>query len=368
MTRSHAVVASLLLVLAAALSQVGSARTADLWTINSNPVWSPDGTSVAWAEVSPNGSRYRIETAAATAMSTPQTVYSAKAVDGDCCHSLTWARSGRFIFISNFTLLSVPVTGGRATVLFHGSTPGYLLSPNQETVVVVDGCACGHATDKIAFVNVFGGAAHELPVAKNVSEDPVAFSPDGTQLVFSVATHSPTTDQWSNRHLMEVHVGGGAPVPLAKSGILGAQYVTTHMTPVAWSPNGNWIAAWLRTTSSLRLITIDTQSGRTILAAPPAPWIQGSSPVLWSPDSTRLAFEATLRLGNNFKASLATVAPDGTNRKVFWNRASNLTVVNEAPAWSPDSSKLLFLAQTASGDPPEVLTAGANGGTITRIH
>src|SRR5581483_12297432 len=195
--------------------------SADLWTISSNPVWSPDGRSVVWAGVNQAGNRYRIETAPAAAMSTPHTIYSSKPFPGGCCGPLTWTRSGRILYIANFTLLSVPASGGRPTLLFRGSTPDYILSPNQETVVVVDGCECGHATDKIAFVNVRGGAPRFLPVARNVSDDPVAFSPDGTELVFSSATLSRTTSQWSHFQLMAVHVGGGTPVPLAKSGIIG---------------------------------------------------------------------------------------------------------------------------------------------------
>src|SRR5579871_1307147 len=177
--RTHVGVALALVLLGIGLTRAAYAGDAGVWTVASNPVWSPDGASVAWGEISPDGSRYRIETAAATAGSAPRTVYSGKAIDGDCCHALTWTRSGRFLFISNFTLLSLPVRGGRPTALFHRSTSEYLLSPNEETAAVVDGCACGHAPDKIAFVNVRGGVPRELPVAKNLSDDPVTFSPDG---------------------------------------------------------------------------------------------------------------------------------------------------------------------------------------------
>lgn len=362
--------ALVLFALASVLAEVSSASSADLWTISSNPVWSPDGTSVAWGEVSPAGDRYRIETAAATAMSTPHTIYSSKAVDGDCCHSLAWTRSGRILYIANFALLSVPATGGKPTVLFRKSTPEYMLSPNQETVVVVDGCGCGHDTDRIAFVNVRGGAPHELPVAKNVSDDPLTFSPDGTELVFSTAALNRTTSVGSHYQLMAVHVGGGTPVPLAKSGIIGAQFLTGRLGSPTWSPDGSRIAAWRLTRSAARLITIDTHSGRTVVAAPPGTeaWA-----VSWSPDSSRLAYAATLRLGNDAQQALATVDPDGANRKEFWNRASNLYYETdssaEPPAWSPDSSKLLFLARTGGdGGPLEILAVRADGGGFARIH
>lgn len=363
-------IALFLALLAGVLTQAGPASSADSWAVSSNPVWSPDGRSAAWAEVSPAGNRYRIVTAAAAAMSTPRTIYSSKPFPGGCCGSLTWTRSGRILYIANFTLLSVPATGGRPTVLFRGSTPQYMLSPNQETVVVVDGCACGHNTDRIVFVDARGGPPHVLPVSKNVSDDPVTFSPDGTELVFSTATLNRTTSTWSHAHLMAVHVGGGAPVPLAKSGIVGARFLTGHMTSPDWSPDGSRIAAWLPSASAIRLVTIDTHSGRATVVTPPG--TQGQA-VSWSPDSSRLAYAATLRLGNDAQQALATVSPDGTGRRLFWNRGSSLYYESESsgepPAWSPDGNKLLFLARTGGdGGPLEILTVRANGSGFTRIH
>lgn len=365
-TATRAVKGILLLgVVVGVLTQAGSARSADLWTVSSNPVWSPDGTSVAWAEVSPAGTRYRIETAAAASLSTPHTIFSSKPFPGGCCGPLRWTSSGRILFIANFTLFSIPVTGGTPTVLFSRSTSDYVLSANQETAAVVDGCDCGHATDKIALVNVSGGTTRELSGPKNVSYDPVSFSPDGTQLVFTTARHNPTTDGWSDFHFMAVQVRGGTPVPLAASGLVGARFVTAHMSSPVWSPDGNWISAWLLTSTTVRLITIDTHTGRATSAAPPR--TQGSSPLAWSPDSSRLAYEATLRLGNNAQFAVATVDPNGTARTVFWSGSSKFYEAS-AFAWSPDSSKLLFFVRLGESGPVQLITAAADGSGFMRIH
>ena len=67
------------------------------------------------------------------------------------------------------------------------------------------------------------------------------------------------------------------------------------------------------------------------------------------------------------------VSPNGTDRKLFWNRDSNLYYESESsgepPAWSPDSSKLLVLARSGGdSDPLEILMVGADGSGITRVH
>jgi len=369
-TATLVTIALLLAALAGVLTDDGSARGDDSWTIGSNPVWSPDGTSVAWAEVNAAGNRYRIETAVVSPAAPPHTIFTSKPFPGGCCDPLTWTRSGRILYVANYTLLSVPATGGRPKVLFRGSTPGYILSPNQETVAVIDGCGCGHDTDRIAFGEVRGGSLQELPVAKNVSDDPVTFSPDGTELVFSVATLDRATSTWSHSHLMTVHVGGGTPVPLARSGILGARFLTARMTPAAWSPDGSWIAAWHPTASSTRLVTIDTRTGRSNVVAPAGTQAWAVS---WAPDSSRLAYAATLRLGKDAQQALATVAPDGTGRTLFWKRGSRLYYETdssgEPPAWSPDGSALVFLARTGGESAPlEILTVKADGTGLTRIE
>ena len=66
-----------------------------------------------------------------------------------------------------------------------------------------------------------------------------------------------------------------------------------------------------------------------------------------------------------------TVDPQGTHRTVLWNDPS-LHYLNEDsldwPQWSPDGSKLVFMARSGPGYPPiQIWTVGADGSGLARI-
>ena len=93
-------------------------------------------------------------------------------------------------------------------------------------------------------------------------------------------------------------------------------------------------------------------------------------PVSWAPDSSRLAYAATLRLGNNARFAVATADPNGTNRIVSWSLGSKLNYARLwGLAWSPDSTELLFLVRDGGDNGPlEIAMARADGSGITEIH
>lgn len=68
----------------------------------------------------------------------------------------------------------------------------------------------------------------------------LAFSPDGTQLVFSRSSW----DGWNAGQpaVLAISLAGGGSVPLAQSGIAGASLVPNDAAQVQWSPDGNWVA------------------------------------------------------------------------------------------------------------------------------
>ena len=88
----------------------------------------------------------------------------------------------------------------------------------------------------------------------------------------------------------------------------------------------------------------------------------------WSPDSTRLAYACC---SNHQNQQFFTVSPDGTHRTLLW-KSPSLHYLSEdsvdRPQWSPDGSKLVFLARTGPGYPPiQVWIVGADGTGLKRI-
>src|SRR5262249_50285438 len=97
----------------------------------------------------------------------------------------------------------------------------------------------------------------------------------------------------------------------------------------AWSPDGSWIAyragTWDRA-RGLYVVRPDGK-GRTQLSARE---IDGTTPITWSPDGTRVAFTTCLPT-----CEVRTVGLDGTGDQVIGAAIG--------PAWSPDGSRLAWL-------------------------
>ena len=327
--------------------------SADAPPIVTNPTWSPDGTQIAIAYT--GAAKYRIVTTPAFGTGPTRIVYSAKNTEG-CCDPMLWAAGGRILFIENFTLTSLPTAGGKPAKLFS-STPQFILSPNGATAAVDDGCACGGAPDAIGLVNVRGGKPLVIPKPARAEDVIDGFSPDGTELVFSRGSLTGKT----TAKLMAEHVGGGAPVPLGKSALIGASFIPAGATDVQWSPDGRWIAFVL----GLKLEVVSTAGD-----APPKVLAThfGADAFSWSPDSTRLAYGCC---SNHQNQQFFTVAPDGTHPTVLWTNPSLHYISEDSvdrPQWSPDGSKLVFLARSGPGYPPiQVWTVGADGTGLKRI-
>jgi Tol biopolymer transport system component len=325
-----------------------------------NPTWSPDGSEIAFVYV---GSSYQCRIVAASAVTggSRRTLYAGRAADGSC-GQIRWAAGGRILFIANYTLMSVPATGGKPTRLFS-STPWFILSPNGKTAAFENGAGQESAPDAIGLVDVRGGKPLAVPKPKNATDSIAGFSPDGSELVF-VRFPFPyrrcLASCPSGGRLMVEHLGGGVPVPLSKSGLIGASALPANAHQAQWSPDGHWIA-FIR---NLKLEVVSTAGGSPRVLSTPF-----GANFSWSPNSALIAYVG----GSNHPTQhLMTVDPHGAHRSNVLGSKRSLRYISEDsldwPQWSPDGSKLVFIARTGLGYPPtEIWIARADGHGLTRI-
>jgi Tol biopolymer transport system component len=227
---------------------------------------------------------------------------------------------------------------------------GFILSPNRKYAAVVVEIDCGDPHTCSYALDLVKVARGQEPRVVATEEDslPLAFSPDDRQLVFR-----------SHLGLMAVRLAGGEPVPLAQSGLPGASLVPSDVTQVQWSPDGRWVTYIENDFSAddqrLEVVaTTGTSAPRDL-----ATCSIGDLRFSWSPTSRLVAYDCT-----DQKGGFMTVRPDGTHL-VNLLKGRKLVYAGYAPQWSPDDSRLLFVAG-AFPFAGHVWTVRPNGRDLTR--
>ena len=184
------------------------------------------------------------------------------------------------------------------------------------------------------------------------------WSPDGTAIAYL------GTDPFAGGSVLSViEVDAGEPLELSEDG-----------SPASWSPDGQRIAFMsvpgLDTSfevppGELRIVNADGSGLETLAdAAPFAP------PPAWSPDGSRLAFVALAEGADPGSFDVETVI---AVHDLGTGETSVLAAVDGAglgePTWSPDGETIAFTIMTASllGSSGALATVTATGGPITRV-
>lgn len=355
------------------------------------PTWSPDGKQIAFAytthQFSPAG-RYRI---VRTSSKPGGKIHTVLASNGECCSALQWEPGGRFLLDPSGGLKTLPVQGGKPKRIEFMScgtdrnswgcaTAGLVVAPNHEYAATLTSPdpTDPHSPYGIGLVRLQPG---EKPVvlasqltaeeSSGVLDSALAFSPDGTQLVFSRSSW----DGWNAgpASLMAISLTGGASVPLAQSGIPGASLVPNDATQVQWSPDGSWVAyVEPDSTASFQKLEVVPTTGvgtARVLATCNYSSLLGFS---WSPTSDLVAYDCEGQSDEEESvegSQFETVKPDGTDytdllgsRKLVYDQE----FFAGGPRWSPDGSRLLFLAQRPLSGIDHVWTVLADGSHLTR--
>ena len=357
------------------------------------PSWSPDGKQIAFAYF-PSAKRYRIVRTSSKAGKAVHTILAAR---GDCCRQLQWAADGRILVglyprgTYNPRLESVGGQSGKPKRIVFSScglercpTWGFFLSPNRKyaAVTITNDCGDPHScVIGIGLVKLERGREPAVLPSPPFEGDrsALAFSPDGTQLVYSLNTWDGLSPDPAPTTLMAIRLGGGDSVPLAQSGIPGASLVPSDARQLQWSPDGRWVA----------YVESDNHGGHSLEVVPTTGALpprdlasctgDGSGydfEFNWSPTSKAIAYDCNTKTNpsaTNPRNQFMTVRPDGThliNLLKGRHLAYTQDIYGNGPQWSPDGSRLLFVAsRIIYGGPSSighVWTVRPNGRDLTR--
>jgi len=329
----------------------------------SSPSWSPNGKQIAFAYVgiTAQPGPYRIVRTSSRPGGRVHTVLAAPYAKYGI-GQLQWATDGRILFLASGVLKSVDLHSGKPKRLYSCSPsddcfPAALfVSPNR-----------GYAAVQLesGTPDLFGGGGGFALAKLRSGRDPVivgtqfsgwvlTFSPDSRQLVFG-----------SGSGPVAARIPGGTPVALAQSGIPGAALVPGDVSQLQWSPDGRWVA--FVEGQSLEVVPTAGAGAPRVLASCVAPFdsFPGFS---WSPTSKSVVVVCISSYDGS--GQLSTVRPDGTHLTNLLG-TRGLTYAGwyageRLPEWSPDGSRLLFVASYGTGYPARVWTIRPNGHDLTR--
>ena len=199
----------------------------------------------------------------------------------------------------------------------------------------------------------------------------VAWSPNGARLAIDGGSGVVVLDSstgkatfvggsnpvWSpdGRELAVLEPGpGGAGLQIVDAASLSTRAVWPFgaIGGLAWSPNGQWIAA-TGGEGAKSIVRIDLVSGEVVQIEGPSGHLDAAREISWSPDSLRVAF---VRYGGSSgpdcgdvlscRVDVVMADADGTHG-VLVNSAPGQA---DLPSWSPDGQWLAFRATGGSSD------------------
>jgi Tol biopolymer transport system component len=379
-----ALVAAVVMVRAAAASQ----RTA--WSAvqdadAASPTWSPDGKQITFVYIRAAGCchvtyRYQIVRRSSTPGGAVHTIHAGK-TDGPA-FPVAWAAGGQILFDVGDGLEHVGVRGGNPKAIRSPSCrglcrpDGFILSPYRELAALNLGGGDPHEPLGIGLLSLTPGRSPVVlstPLTAQedgggITDGILDFSPDGSQLAFSRYPWDVFAgDVTGPQTLMAYRFGGGQPAPLTQSGIPGASLVPNDVWAARWSPDGRWVA-YVRN-QTLEVVPTTGETAPRVLATDFGPCAHGGDTLAWSPTSTLIAYDGCPDQG---AARLTTVRPDGTHATDLLNGrpltyVSDAEVAEASPQWSPDGSRLLFLARATGHRAVHVWTIRPNGRDLTRL-
>jgi Tol biopolymer transport system component len=213
-----------------------------------------------------------------------------------------------------------------------------------------------------------GEDVRKLTDGPGIATDPI-WSPDGTRIAYHL---------WRDGadHLVVMDAGGGDPITLATNP--ASDRYCLGGEPVAWSPDGTSLLFPTRDGGcsggyDLNVVAADGSSPATRLLAPGMHSVFGS----WSPDGTQIAYVGS-EGSDPSGLYVADVGPEGAlagglvGERIGPDLGPNLTDLDADPAqgavheprWSPDGTELAMVASTTGffiGEDERIYIVEADG-------
>jgi dipeptidyl aminopeptidase/acylaminoacyl peptidase len=176
-------------------------------------------------------------------------------------------------------------------------------------------------TSRVWIVGTDGTGAHELFPGGVGGQRDVAWSPDGTRLVYSEADKLYLTD-----------ASGSAP-QLVDPGCVAP---SCWDNSASFSPDGRQLVFLRASASTIVIATMDLATGRVVELGSTAYAALADERPRWSPDGKQIVFSRLDKFGNG--SAVFVVDADGRNLR----QLSPATLPARLPEWSPDGSRIVF--------------------------
>jgi Tol biopolymer transport system component len=264
---------------------------------------------------------------------------------------VAWVSPTEFFYTSDGKIRKRSIQGGEATNVpfeatlqvtparytrrkrdFDSTTPRQVLGLVRP-VLSPDGTKVAFAAVGDIYVMTIGGKPENITKDRYLDTDP-AWSPDGTQLVYS-------SDKGGHLLQLWIHdMKSGQERQLTN--------ITTQPMGATWSPDGKRIAFFdvVGMWRSASLSVVEVSTGKVSKIHSP---LFGPGTPSWSPDGKRIAiamvspYSKSYREGTN---QVLTVASDGTpgeSQDKWYVPVPNLSIDSRGgcgPVWSPDGTKM----------------------------
>lgn len=233
-------------------------------------------------------------------------------------------------------------------------------SPDGRTLAFVGKASTG-GRQYIYMIGADGSNLRVLPLPPPLSTIPefVAWSPDGTQIIYGASASGPI-------RFIKLDLDTGDTEWLRFPGLTN-RFLDSQ---IAWSPDGSQIAVLVEDLDTrfgqLHIADADSQNAVPFEARTP----DGTaySHLKWSPDGTRVVLDVHVAFTITALEGIAVANPDGSGLQTIVTPPPNYI---HSLSWSPDSTQIVFVA-TEMGVPTmpdnELYVVDADGSNLRSLN